>query len=114
MCPRDTSDMDLADLLADTGVPTDRPWERLDTRDLPPPEPLTRTLERLEALDEGTVLVQLNDRTPQHLYPRLTERGYTFETVVGPVPVGSPAGGREAGKGGGDESGVTVTAIWVE
>lgn len=114
MSRRVKSDMDLADLLADTDVPTDRPWERLDARDLPPPEPLTRTLERLAALDEGTVLVQLNDRAPQHLYPRLTERGYTFETVVGPVPVGRPVGGREAGTSGGDEDGVTVTAIWVE
>lgn len=68
-------------VLAETGAPTDRPVETLDARELPPPQPLTNTLERLAELDEGTVLVQLNDRAPQHLYPKLTDRGYEFETV---------------------------------
>jgi len=25
--------------------------------------------------------VQVNDRAPQHLYPRLEERGYSYDTV---------------------------------
>jgi uncharacterized protein (DUF2249 family) len=53
----------------------------LDARELPPPQPLQRTLERLAELESETVLVQLNDRAPQHLYPKLEERGYAYETV---------------------------------
>jgi uncharacterized protein (DUF2249 family) len=52
----------------------------LDVRELPPPKPLRRTLERLAELEDGTSLVQLNDRAPQHLYPKLEDRGYTYET----------------------------------
>jgi uncharacterized protein (DUF2249 family) len=68
-------------LLDRTDAPTDRPRELLEAADLPPPEPLKRTLERLAELDDGTVLVQVNDRAPQHLYPRLEERGYEYDTV---------------------------------
>ncbi|MEF8801132.1 MAG: DUF2249 domain-containing protein [Halolamina sp.] len=83
----------LEELFVDSTVPTDCRCEYLDARELPPPEPLQNTLERLEALD-GSVLVQLNDRAPQHLYPRLTDRNYQYETV-----------------NAGD---VVVTAIWNE
>ena len=69
------------DLFAETDAPIDRPRETLDARELPPPQPLTNTLERLAELDEETVLVQLNDRAPQHLYPRLADRGYVYDTV---------------------------------
>ncbi|NHX36154.1 MULTISPECIES: DUF2249 domain-containing protein [Halolamina] len=62
-------------------APAARPLAHLDARDLPPPEPLRRTLERLAELDADTALVQTNDRAPQHLYPRLEERGYAYETV---------------------------------
>lgn len=62
-------------------VAADRPRERLDVRALPPPEPLRRTLERLAELDDEVVLVQVNDRAPQHLYPMLEERGYAYETA---------------------------------
>lgn len=65
-----------------TDAPADRPREELDVRSLGPPEPLTETLERLAEADDGTVLVQANDRAPQHLYPKLTDRGYEFETVT--------------------------------
>lgn len=75
-----------------TDAPADRPREVLDVRELGPPKPLTETLETLADLDDGTVLVQANDRAPQHLYPKLTDRGYEFETVT-------------------DED-VTLTAIW--
>ena len=67
--------------LSRTAAPADRPSETLDARELPPPEPLKNTLERLEALDDRTVLVQLNDRRPMHLYPILDERGYRHQTV---------------------------------
>lgn len=82
----------VADRLTRTDAPTERPCEGLDARDLPPPQPLRRTLERLAELDEETVLVQLNDRAPQHLYPMLGERGYEYDTA-------------ETGEG-------IVTAIW--
>jgi uncharacterized protein (DUF2249 family) len=73
--------MDADSSLAETDAPTDRPRETLDARDLPPPRPLKDTLERLADLDESVVLVQLNDRRPQHLYPRLEDRRYEYETV---------------------------------
>ncbi|WP_135535785.1 DUF2249 domain-containing protein [Halostella pelagica] len=91
----------LEDQLASTDAPADRPRERLDARELPPPQPLKRTLELLAELDDETVLVQLNDRAPQHLYPKLGERGYqygTFETEL------------DEGDGNGD--GPVVTAVW--
>jgi len=73
-------------------VPVEGPFERLDVRELGPPEPLVETLERLEALDEEAILVQVNDRVPQHLYPKLDERGYAYDTV--------------------ETEEATVTAIW--
>lgn len=81
-----------SDLLDATDAPTDRPTETMDVRTAPPPEPLRRTLERLAELDDRTVLVQLNDRAPQHLYPKLDDRGYRYETV--------------------DADDAVVTAIW--
>ncbi len=59
-------------------MPDDAPTERLDIRNLGPPKPLKNTLERLVELDDDTVLVQLNDRAPQHLYPKW---GYEYETT---------------------------------
>ncbi|MFB6118034.1 DUF2249 domain-containing protein [Halosegnis sp.] len=73
--------MAQGDPLAATEAPADRPRVTVDTADLPPPAPLTETLERLTTLDDETVLVQVNDRAPQHLYPRLEERGYAYATV---------------------------------
>ncbi|UOO95702.1 DUF2249 domain-containing protein [Halococcus dombrowskii] len=67
--------------VTDTEAPTDRARETMDARDLPPPQPLQNTLERLVTMDDETVLVQVNDRVPQHLYPRLTDRGYEYETI---------------------------------
>lgn len=67
--------------LADGDAPeTDNPVT-LDVRSLGPPKPLTETLERLADLDSDGVLVQLNDRAPQHLYPRLEDRGFDYETT---------------------------------
>lgn len=62
------------------GVPPDARTERLDVRNLGPPKPLKNTLETLTELDDDTVLVQVNDRAPQHLYPKLDDRGYDYET----------------------------------
>ncbi|MFB6302367.1 MAG: DUF2249 domain-containing protein [Haloferacaceae archaeon] len=84
--------MESVSHLSSTDAPTDRPHETLDARDLPPPRPLSDTLERLADLDDATVLVQVNDRAPQHLYPKLEDRGYAYETV--------------------DADGAVVTAIW--
>lgn len=80
--PRQLGGMpEAAEFLAETSAPADRPRETLDARDLPPPQPLQQTLERLADLDEEAVLVQFNDRAPQHLYPKLGDRGYAYETV---------------------------------
>lgn len=79
MAPAHPPDM-ATTRVAETAAPPNRPTERIDVREAPPPEPLRRTLERLAELD-GTVLLQVNDRPPQHLYPRLEERGYAFDTV---------------------------------
>jgi TusA-related sulfurtransferase len=75
-----------------TDAPPERPREYLDVRDLPPPEPLTETLELLAETDSETIVVQTNDRAPQHLYPKLSERGYEYDTV--------------------ETDGRVVTAIW--
>lgn len=75
-----------------TDVPSHRRRETLDVRDLPPPEPLTKTLERLADLDGDAVLVQVNDRAPQYLFPKLEDRGFRHETV--------------------ESDGATVTAVW--
>ena len=63
------------------GSPTGNGVEFVDARELPPPEPLSTTLELLPKLDNDVTLVQLNDRAPQFLYPKLDDRGYTYETV---------------------------------
>lgn len=51
----------------------------LDVRGLNPPEPLLRTLAALETLPPGHVLVQINSRVPQFLFPMLVERGFACE-----------------------------------
>jgi len=75
-------------------APASRPKETLDVRNLGPPKPLSETLELLPELDDETVLVQVNDRAPQHLYPKLGDRGYVYDTV--------------------ELDDATVTAIWRE
>lgn len=66
--------------IEETDAPETEPIERLDVRQLGPPKPLKQTLETLAEMD-GDVLVQLNDRAPQHLYPKLDDRGYDYETI---------------------------------
>jgi len=67
-------------ILDGTDAPDDGPVQQLDVRNLGPPKPLAETLETLADMEVG-VLVQLNDRAPQHLYPKLADRGYEYETV---------------------------------
>jgi hypothetical protein len=50
----------------------------LDVRDMEPPEPLVRTLEAIESMPAGSVLVQRNLRVPQFLLPMLTQRGFQY------------------------------------
>ncbi|WP_254763945.1 DUF2249 domain-containing protein [Natrinema marinum] len=71
----------LASIADRTDAPSDRPRETIDVRSLGPPEPLTETLETLVELPAETVLIQRNDRVPQFLFPKLDDRGYTYETV---------------------------------
>jgi uncharacterized protein (DUF2249 family) len=68
-------------LLAETNAPSTTVHDVLDVRELPPPEPLKVTLETLAELDDDGVVVQVNDRVPQHLFPRLDDRGFAYETV---------------------------------
>lgn len=80
--------------LEQTTAPADRPCETLDVARFGPPEPLRQTLETLPDLDEETVLVQINDRAPQHLYPKLEDRGHSYDTI--------------------ERDDVVLTAIWRE
>lgn len=51
----------------------------LDVRGLEPPEPMVRTLAALETLPRGKTLLQINERIPQFLLPRLEELGFDHE-----------------------------------
>lgn len=67
--------------LSQTDAPGNRPCETIDASELPPPQPLSNTLEQLSEIGDTVVLIQLNDRRPQHLYPKLDDRGYEYETL---------------------------------
>ena len=84
--------IDLDGAVAATRAPAGAPRGTMDVRALGPPEPLAETLERLPDLSEDTALVQVNDRAPQHLYPKLDDRGYEYATV--------------------ERDGTTLTTIW--
>ncbi|MGQ4556113.1 DUF2249 domain-containing protein [Halobellus sp. GM3] len=73
--------MDPERYLAELGLAEDRAVDFLDARELPPPEPLQRTMNRLAELDESTVFMQLNDRVPQLLFPKLDERDIAHKTL---------------------------------
>ncbi len=53
----------------------------LDVRGLEAPEPMVRTLAALEALPLDGTLIQVNERVPQFLLPRLAERGFAYEIL---------------------------------
>lgn len=73
--------MDYDGLLEIAGVPNETDPTVIDVRDLPPPEPLQETLGTLEQMDGDGLLVQVNDRLPQHLFPMLEERGFQYEST---------------------------------
>ena len=54
--------------------------DTLDVRGLPPPLPMIRVLERLDALAPGAALTVLHERRPMLLYPLLDDRGVAHET----------------------------------
>lgn len=51
----------------------------LDNRGLEPPNPMIRTLEALEGMAPGEVLVIHNDRVPVYLLPQLADAGADYQ-----------------------------------
>ncbi|MBW7915642.1 MAG: DUF2249 domain-containing protein [Trueperaceae bacterium] len=56
----------------------------LDNRGLEPPNPMIRTLEILETMAPGDVLVIHNDRVPIYLLPQLADEGAEYEVLEQP------------------------------
>lgn len=56
----------------------------LDNRGLEPPNPMIRTLEALDAMAPGDVLVIHNDRVPIYLLPQLADEGAEYEVLEQP------------------------------
>jgi uncharacterized protein (DUF2249 family) len=52
----------------------------VDARGLEPPQPLVTILEALPTLPDGATLRAHTDRRPMHLYPQLSDRGFTGES----------------------------------
>ncbi|SDO09749.1 Uncharacterized conserved protein [Psychrobacillus sp. OK028] len=52
----------------------------LDNRGLEPPQPMMRTLAKLESMNAGETIAIINDRRPMFLYAELNELGYTHNT----------------------------------
>lgn len=52
----------------------------LDVRGLEPPQPMAMILETMARLDPSKRLVVHHERVPMFLYPKLDEKGYTYET----------------------------------
>lgn len=48
----------------------------LDVRELPPPEPMMKILEKINEIDDNTILLVHHHREPFMLYPKLEERGF--------------------------------------
>jgi uncharacterized protein (DUF2249 family) len=61
-------------------TPTARACATLDVRDLEPPLPLLRVLERLDTLGTDGELIVLHDRRPVFLYPQIEARGFVHST----------------------------------
>ena len=53
---------------------------QMDARGLEPPQPMVKILEILTSLPPDAQLRAQTDRRPVHLYPMLTERGFTAQT----------------------------------
>ncbi|MFC4386944.1 DUF2249 domain-containing protein [Gracilibacillus marinus] len=56
--------------------------EVLDNRGLQPPQPMMRTLKKLESLEKGAKLAIINDRRPMFLYEELEELGFEHVTTA--------------------------------
>lgn len=54
----------------------------LDNRGLEPPQPMMRTLTKLESMDAGEIITIINDRRPMFLYEELNELGYLHSTTT--------------------------------
>ena len=54
--------------------------EVLDNRGLEPPQPMMRTLKKLENMKNGDQMAIINDRRPMFLYEELEEMGCLHET----------------------------------
>lgn len=52
----------------------------LDNRGLEPPQPMMRTLAKLEEFETGETLIIINDRRPMFLFEQLDELGYLYLT----------------------------------
>ncbi|MCZ8540540.1 DUF2249 domain-containing protein [Psychrobacillus psychrodurans] len=52
----------------------------LDNRGLEPPQPMMRTLTKLENIHVGETITIINDRRPMFLYEELNELGYLHNT----------------------------------
>jgi len=78
-------------LFTPTGTPAEAPasqarpsiqWPeskiRLDTRQLDPPEPMTKILAAAETLGPGETLTAFLSREPMFLFPQLEKRGYNW------------------------------------
>lgn len=63
------------------GTPNER---FLDNRGLEPPNPMIRTLETLEQMAAGQVLLIHNDRVPIYLLPQLADEGADYEVFEQP------------------------------
>lgn len=73
--------MDITPVERVDGVPDAETTKTIDVRALAPPEPLTETMDAIADLAPGELLVQVNDRVPQHLFPRLDDHGIEYESV---------------------------------
>lgn len=61
---------------------TKRMEHELDNRGLSPPEPMMRTLQKLDQIDLRDVLWIHNDRIPAFLFPELEDRGCEYEVFA--------------------------------
>lgn len=67
----------------------------LDNRGLEPPQPMMRSLAKLEELQPGDELTIHNDRIPAFLLPELDDLGYRYDVMEQPdgsckVKIGKP------------------------
>ncbi|HLC27722.1 MAG TPA: DUF2249 domain-containing protein, partial [bacterium] len=51
----------------------------IDVRGLEPPQPMERILAALNRLQSGQRLLVIHERRPMFLFPRLAERGFSYE-----------------------------------